>query len=107
MQDKRDLLVHVELFKQRIQVAAVLDEGIRAGAAVRQLLRVALAVKLVRAFNPALWPLYETSKVMGFVVPSSVRFPVTLYAEPPRCSTCVLRKAMVGYCFTAKKALER
>src|SRR5215471_19704750 len=44
---------------------------------------------------------------MGFVVPSSVRFPVTLYAVPPICSTRVLRKEMVGYFFTAKKAVER
>src|SRR5436309_879693 len=44
---------------------------------------------------------------MGFVVPSSVRSPVTLYAEPPICSTRVLLKEMVGYFFTAKKALER
>src|SRR5205814_8662476 len=44
---------------------------------------------------------------MAFLVPSSVRFPLTWYAEPPICWTCVLLKAMVGYFFTAKKALER
>src|SRR6266571_2084161 len=48
MQDKRDLLVYIELFEQRIQKAPVLDEGIRAGAAGGQLLRVAHADKIGR-----------------------------------------------------------
>ena len=38
MDDKRDLLVHAQFFEQCVQVAAVLDEGIGAGAAIGQLL---------------------------------------------------------------------
>lgn len=43
MQDKGDSLVDVEIFEQCIQVPPVLDEGIRAGTAGGQLLRVAHA----------------------------------------------------------------
>src|SRR5260370_42695030 len=52
MEHKRYRLVHVELFEHCIQVAEVLDEGIRAGAAIRQLLRVAHADEIGRNTAP-------------------------------------------------------
>jgi len=43
MDDESDTLAHIERLEQGVEVAAVLDEAIRAGATVRQLVGVAHA----------------------------------------------------------------
>jgi hypothetical protein len=43
MDDEGDPLAHIQGLEQGVEVAAVLDEAIRAGATVRQLVRVAHA----------------------------------------------------------------
>src|SRR5262252_4972306 len=45
MDDEGDPLVHIKGLEQGVEVTAVLDEAIRAGATIRQLLRVAMPIR--------------------------------------------------------------